>query len=184
MSPVLFTESRVTIDLTGRESFRFSTCPGYLPLSGVGLKEMDIGWFEPGAAGGTGKLYLIELKDFTIETLAGRRGYSYPTYAAKAEFIIDELVRKSIDSVCMLIAVAAGVPSATLLSPCLPPSYHPGAPIQLVHILHLSPSLEPYLTFINEQVRNKIKPYQQLFSVGPCTVLSHAQAMTIFSNIQ
>lgn len=184
MNPVLFTESGVTIDLTGRESFRFSTCPGYLPLSGIGLKEMDVGWFEPNAAGGAGKLYLVELKDFTIETLVGRAGKSYSTYAAKAEFIIDELVRKSIDSVCMLVAVAAGVPSAVLLSPCLPPSYRPGTPVQLVHILHLSPSLEPYLTFINEKVRNKIKPYQQLFAIGPCTVLSHARAMNVFSNIQ
>lgn len=183
MSPAVFTESGVTIDLTGRENFRFSTCPGYAPLSGTGLKEMDVGWFEPTAAGGAGKLYLVELKDFSLETLAGRKGSSYPTYAAKAEFIIEELVRKSLDSVCMLMAVAAGVPAAATLAPCLPPSFGPGTAVQLVHILHLSPSLVPYLTFINEMVRIKIRPYQQLFAIGPCTVLSHAQAVAIFSNI-
>ena len=183
MSPDVFTESGITIDLTGRQHFRFATCAGYRPLSGMGLKEMDFGWFEPGAAGGAGKLYLVELKDFSLETLAGRGGTSYPTYAAKADFIIEELVRKSLDSVCMLVAVAAGVPATATLAPCLPPSYHPGTAVQLVHILHLSPSLAPYLTFINEKVRNKIRPYQQLFAIGPCTVLSHAQAIAIFSTI-
>lgn len=183
MSPEVFTESGITIDLTGKQHFRFRSCPGYLPLRGIGLKEMDIGWFEPAAAGGTGKLYLVELKNFGLETLAGRKGLSYPTYAAKAEFIVGELVRKSIDSICLLMAVAAGRPAAALLSPCLPASYHPGIPVQLVHILHLSPSLKPYLTFINDKVRHQLKPYQQLFSIGPCTGLSHARAITVFSNI-
>ena len=185
MSSVIFIESNVQIDLTGRDHFRFSDCPGYQSLNGSGLKEMDVGWMEASSStGGAGKLYLLELKNFGLETLTGRGGHRYPNYAAKAEFIISELVRKSIDSVCMLMAVAASTTYAAQIAPCLPASYGPRTPIQLVHILHFSPSLLPYLPFINDEVKSRFRPYQKLFDIVSCTVISHAQAVSIFPNIQ
>jgi hypothetical protein len=177
------TESNINFDLTGKEYFRFADCLGYRTLSGYGFKEMDLGWLEPATSTKSAKLYVVELKDFSRETLIGRKQHQYPNYAAKADFIIEELVRKSIDSMAMLAAVIIPTGYAPQLQPCLPPSYQPGGPVQFIHIMHLSPSLIPYLSFINTKVQNRFTAYQRLFdlvNITHCTVISHTQATQLF----
>jgi hypothetical protein len=84
MTSPSFHESNVTIDFTGRSYFQLSQCPGYKAICNNGLKEMDVGWLEPGTKGKPDKLYLLEVKDFGIDTLVGRKGYMYPSYKEKS----------------------------------------------------------------------------------------------------
>ncbi len=92
-----YTKSGITIDLPNDvEFFCFENCDGYRMLSGNHFKEMDIGWYEPAED----ILYLIELKDFTKKNLRDRD---------IAKQVVLDLVKKSVDSMAMIMAIKAGI---------------------------------------------------------------------------
>jgi len=92
-----YTESGITIDLSGLEYFCFENCDGYRKLSGSYFREMDIGWYE----NSEDTLYLVELKDFTFKNLGDTNIMNE---------VVSPKVKKSVDSISMIKAVKAGTP--------------------------------------------------------------------------
>ncbi len=167
-----YTESGITIDLSGLEYFCFENCEGYRKLSGSHFREMDIGWYE----NSEDTLYLVELKDFTFKNLGNTNIMNE---------VVSDLVKKSIDSISMIIAVKAGTPYSSNIRSCLPPSFNTSTSlIKIVHIINCSPSKVPYISGIRSQVREQFEPYQKLFGVAHCTVVSVEQAKKFLSPIK
>jgi hypothetical protein len=87
--------------------------------------------------------------------------------------VVSDLVKKSIDSISMIIAVKAGTPYSSNIQSCLPPSFNTSTSlIKIVHIINCPPSKVQYLRFIRNQVRKQFEPYQKLFGVAYCAVVT------------
>lgn len=56
------TESDFEVSISEETSFRFAENPGYQKVSGIGLKEMDVGWWD----NANNKLIFLELKGIEI----------------------------------------------------------------------------------------------------------------------
>ncbi len=167
-----FTESGITIDLSGLEYFCFENCLGYRELSGNHFKEMDIGWYD----NSEDTLYLVELKDFTFKNIGE------PSIANE---VVSDLVKKSVDSISMIIAVKLGTPYSDNIRHCLPASFNiTRSKIQIIHIINCPSNKLQYLRFIRNQVRKQFEPYQKLFDVKHCAVVTVEQARKFLSPIQ
>ncbi len=167
-----YTESGITIDLSGFEYFCFENCLGYRTLSGSHFKEMDIGWYDPLED----TLYLVEFKDFTFKQIED---------SSIANQVILDLVKKSVDSISMILAVKADTTYSSKLRSCLPASFNVSTSvIKMIHIINCPPNKVPYLQFIRNKVKEHFEPYQKLFDVKHCTVVSVEQAKKFLSPIK
>lgn len=166
-----YTESGITLDLSGLDYFCFENCKGYQKLSAHHFKEMDIGWYN--AEEDT--LYLVELKDFTVKNMTD----------SHADKIITDLVKKSIDSISMIIAVKAETNYSALIRSCLPSSFNVrSSSIKLIHIINCTPEKEFYIPFIRDKFQERFKAYKILFDIQHCTVVSLRSAQKFLAQIQ
>ena len=168
-----YTESGITIDLPDDvEWFCFKNCDGYQKLSGHFFREMDIGWYDSSED----TLYLIELKDFTQKNIKNKD---------IAKQIVFDLVKKSIDSIAMIMAVKADTPYSSRISPCLPPSFNIGtSKIMMIHIINCSEDRKTDIQFLRDKFQERFEAYKKLFEVKYCTVVSVQQARKFLSPIK
>ncbi|HIE01065.1 MAG TPA: hypothetical protein EYP59_12385 [Thiotrichaceae bacterium] len=165
-----YTESGITLDLSGLDYFCFENCKGYQKLSAHHFKEMDIGWYNVEED----TLYLVELKYFTGKNMTD-----------SADQIIRDLVKKSIDSISMIIAVKAGTHYSASIHSCLPSSFKVrSSSIKLIHIINCTPEKESYIPFIRDKFQERFKAYKTLFDIQHCTVVSLRSAQKFFAQIQ
>ncbi|WP_151087107.1 hypothetical protein [Hymenobacter baengnokdamensis] len=166
-----FTESAITLDLTGYEYFAFENCVGYQRRSAHNLGEMDIGWYEPSNQ----HLYIAELKDYSVWLQA-----TEPKLGNRAV----DLFHKSLSVIAMLTAVRTALASSLDIDACLPPSWPRSNPAHLIHIIHCAPADEIKLSFVNDKLKEIMRPqYLELFNIVNCLVISHRQAKTAFPDI-
>ena len=160
-----YTESGITIDLPEEiEFFCFENCEGYRMLSGYHFKEMDIGWYNPSED----ILYLIELKDFTSKNIREKE---------IAKQVVFDLIKKSIDSIAMIMAVKADTPYSSFIRPCLPPSFKVStSKITIIHIINCSEDKKTDIQFLRDKFQEHFAAYKKLFAIKHCTVVSVEQA--------
>jgi len=90
-----FIESGFKVTVPEKTSFRFCENPAYMGLSGLGVKEMDIGWWEPA----NNRLVFLELKGIEIW-----RNFDRSNDTAHAH-LVKSLKGKVTDVLLMLAAV-------------------------------------------------------------------------------
>ena len=167
-----YTESGITLDLSGLDYFCFENCRGYQKLSAHYFKEMDIGWYNAEED----SLYLVELKDFTFKNM---------TDSHIADQIVWDLVKKSIDSISMIIAVKAKTNYSASIRSCLPSSFNEhSSSIKIIHIINCTPEKESYIPFIRDKFQEHFKAYKILFDIEHCTVVSLRSAKKFLAQIQ
>jgi hypothetical protein len=168
-----YTESGITIDLSDElEYFCFENCDGYRMLSGNHFKEMDIGWTNSSED----ILYLIELKDFTKKNLKNRD---------IAKQVVLDLVKKSVDSIAMIMAVKASTHYSSNIQPCLPPSFNASSSkIKMILMINCSEERKIDIQFLRDKFQEHFEAYKKLFDVKHCTVVSVQQARKFLSPIK
>jgi len=133
---------------------------------------MDIGWYNPG----DDTLYLVELKDFTFKNIADK---------SIADAVVFDLVKKSVDSMSMIMAVKAGTSYSAFVRPCLPSSFNLSSSlIKIIHIINCPSDKEDSIQYIHDKFKEHFKAYQRLFDVQHCAVVSLRSAKKFLSPVQ
>lgn len=158
------TESNITLEFSDERFFRLESCPGYRKLSGYYFKEMDICWYDHAQ-----QIYwLIELKDYSYGNLDS---------TASIDKKAMDLVKKSVDTVSMFMAMRHQYPYATQLLPCIPDgTIPPDVRLKLLSIIRCENSQRPDIQLLNNAYRNRFKPYAELFNIRQYTVAEYSTA--------
>jgi hypothetical protein len=160
------TESSITLNFPDNNFFRFQDCSGYKAIQNH-FKEMDACWYDQS----TDILYIIELKDWSIANLTDN------TFSDKR---IWDLVKKSIDSVCMFMAILLGKPHSVSIQSCSPFTISANTKIKLLSIVNCNPSDTLYITHINTEYKSRFGSYAKLFDISSFLVLTKEKAMQKF----
>lgn len=165
-------ESDIKLDLPATECFRFEVCPAYRSIQ-QNFKEMDAGWYD----GASNTLYLIELKDWTRATLRSAGGENINKR-------VNDLVKKSVDSACMIVAILMDTNHGQSIANCFPFRLPSNVKLKFISIVHCSPSDELVISNINTQYKTKFASYAKLFDIASFFVISRSRAMNAFSWVQ
>lgn len=159
-----FSESNITLDFPDNSFFRLADCPAYQRLSGNHFKEMDACWYDTGS----GIFWLLELKDYSQATLSGQTTIDQKAW---------DLVKKAVDSLCMVLASRHTYPNATHLINCFPivPDMH--TELKFVSIIHCNSAQNADIQLLNEVFKQKFKSYADLFGIRYFTVIRHDAAI-------
>ncbi len=164
----LFTESNITLNFPDAQHFRFADCVGYQQLSGNHFKEMDYAWYD----GDKNIYWLFELKDFSQARLNAETTMEQRAWA---------LVKKSVDSLCMLLAAKHDYRSVDIAA-CLPQKPDANTQFKFVSVIHCGATQKADISLLHEQFRQKFKPYADLFGITHYAVLEHSQAIRKIPN--
>lgn len=157
-----FTESNITLTFPDRSYFRLSDCTGYKKLSSFHFKEMDVSWYNQSEE----KLWLIELKDYT----------SISNEQIDIESRVNELVKKSVDALSMMLCVKHGYAMAAEFDCIVPINLDGVRRLSLLNVIHLNQSQQTNAALINERYKQKFKAYATLFNISYFGVMSSEQA--------
>lgn len=107
-------ESGLLFEPGDEDWFRFECCSGFKPLKGLGVMEMDFGWY----ASKTQTPWLIELRDYS------QSGNPEGLHSQQSlDYLIRECVEKAKDSLLLLGSVWYGLPKKVQLAPDLPAAF-------------------------------------------------------------
>ena len=115
-------ESSIKLDFPDQNYFRFQDCLAYHSIQ-THFKEMDVGWYDQDAD----IFYLIELKDWTLSALE-----NLPKEDTSKR--IWDLVKKSVDSACMLVSILLNTEQGKEIQKCLPYSINQQTTIKYITI--------------------------------------------------
>lgn len=160
-------ESSITLNFPDNNNFRFEDCDGYKKIQ-THFKEMDACWYDVK----NDILYLIELKDWRIANL------SNDAYSDKR---IWDLVKKSVDSVCMFIAILLNKPYSARIQDCIPFKITNNTKIKLLTIINCNSEHISYIATVNSEYKTRFKSYAKLFNVSTFVVLTKSRAIQLFS---
>jgi hypothetical protein len=133
------------------------------------VKEMDACWYDEGK-----NLYwLIELKDFSLASL---------TTAETIEKRSWDIVKKSLDSLCMFLSSKHAYPYAADLNPCFPFVPNETTQFKFVTVVHSDLVQKPDIQLLNERFKRKFKPYAELFGITNYSLVEHSTAVRIIPN--
>ena len=156
-------ENGICVHFPTADSWQFSACPTYKTLSGQGIKEMDLGWWD--AAGNT--LWLVELKAFYNPTNATQMPVDLATGTQQAESWIEPLYKKSVHSLTMVYSNRKGTQA------CLPTALPANHKVKLVHLIRPQPHQKSYLGFMQPALQTRLKQEAVLFGVDSIVVLDY-----------
>jgi len=162
MSEVIESGFRVTVPK--ETSFRFCDCPAYQRLSGLCLKEMDVGWWDKG----TSRLLLLELKGPEIW-----REFDKSEVAAH-EHMVTSLKGKLTDTLLMLAAVWIETGIGKELSTSLPAhvrQYPSDGKLKFVFLIDTPTSRKPLLPPVKDAVNKELAGRARLFGVEHVTLV-------------
>lgn len=162
-----YVESDITLDFSGIDHFRFETCQGHRNLAHI--KEIDFAWWDQGREA----LFLMELKRISAKRLGSGRSRN----------LLDNLWKKSIDTLYMISSVWHQTEGSQELAECFPQNAVQPCPIYIFHLVYCDASAEPLLLPFNERLRQMINSYTQLMDVHTFTVISYRQAKKLFPEI-
>lgn len=160
------TESLITLNFPDKNYFRFQDCQGYKSIQNH-FKEMDVCWYDVN----NDILYLIELKDWSVADLSNT-GYS--------EQRIWDLVKKSVDSVSMIISILLKKPHSTSIQTCLPFSISNETKIKLLSIVNCNNADKVFVATVNTEYKSRFNAYAKLFDINTFVVLTKDKATQLF----
>ena len=161
-----YIESNIKLNFPDSNHFRFQDIEAYKELSGYSFKEMDACWYDTEA----NVFYMIELKDYTEGNIGERENRLQRTY---------NLVKKSVDSLCMLLAMFAETKHGKKFIDELPFNIARDCQVVLVSIVNISQEQKEYLGFIRDDYRSKFESYRRLFDLK-AVILSRDSAVERF----
>ena len=165
----IYTESGLTVNLTGYVHHRFQDLQAYKKLSGQHIKEMDFFWLEP-----------VGADQPDTDTLIGLELKGYDQTAFDVEKLLANLLQKVKDSLAMLHAAWLNTGVGATLKQQLPvdySSYRTQRKIKLIMLINASSAQSSQLSALRAQFKNKVKGIENLYGVQTSLVnLSSAQA--------
>ena len=178
----IITESAITLNFPDNNYFRFENCEGYKLIKN-NFKEMDVCWYEQASD----TLYIIELKDWGNNTLKEENDPNVS--AEQIEHMkkgisadrINNLWKKSVDSVSMFMSILLNKPYAANIQACSPFTITHTTTIKLLSIINWT-SLDPtYISTINSEYKSRFKSYAKLYDITTFAVMTKKQASEKFS---
>lgn len=175
-------ESGITLNFPDNNFFRFQNCQAYNTIQ-HNFKEMDVCWYDQGAD----TLYIIELKDWGDGVLLEEQD---PTYTlAKIDELkgritshrINQLFKKSIDSVCMFVSVLLNKPHGVQIQNCAPFVITNNTTIKLLSIINWTNVDVTYISSIHSAYKSYFKPYATLFGIRSYVVMTKMQASNAYT---
>jgi len=166
-----FTENGITVEFQS-DYFQFEKCDEYKKISGLGVKEMDFGWFDKSK----NTLWLIELKGFMNPNPNNLKFKE--TNLSNVSIIdekINELLMKSIHSVCMLENKRSNTYK------CFDKNYNFETKIKLVHILNIKKEYIELLDGFKFRLEKEFKAYKAIFNINSITVIDYNKAKEMFN---
>jgi hypothetical protein len=160
------TESSITLDFPDNNCFRFQDCKGYKAIQNH-FKEMDVCRYDQESD----TLYIIELKDWSEVTLGNKEDSNKR---------IRDLVKKSVDSVCMFMSILLGKPHSILIQECSPFTISGGTKLRLLSIINCKAADTIYISAINSEYKSRFVSYSKLFDINSFLVLPKDKAMQRF----
>ncbi len=175
-------ESQITLNFPDDNFFRFENCRGYNDIQN-NFKEMDVCWYEQQ----TDTLYLIELKNWENNNLNEENdpNISAATIAEMKKKIsnsrIQNLLKKSIDSVAMFMSILLERPYSSNIQECM--SFHitKATKIKLLSIVNWTSNDINYISTVNTEYRSKFNAYAKLYQIETFIVLTKEQAASKFN---
>lgn len=176
------TESEIRVNFPDANFFRFQDCQGYKNIQNH-FKEMDLCWYHQAED----ILYLIELKNWGDNTLIEENDSSI----TKEEIIkikkgisdarINNLFKKSLDSLSMFMSLLLKKPYATNIQNCIPFEINQETSIKLLSIINWKSTDVTYISNINAEYKSRLRPYAKLYNINTYMVLTKEQASKIFN---
>ncbi|MDZ7900918.1 MAG: hypothetical protein U5N85_23185 [Arcicella sp.] len=160
------TESLITLNFPDNNYFRFQDCQGYKDIQNH-FKEMDACWYDVN----NDTLYLIELKDWSVANLTNRE------YSDKR---IWDLVKKSVDSVSMIMSILLQKPYSASIQACIPFSISGETKIKLLSIVNCNDADKVFISTVNTDYKSRFNAYAKLFNVNTFVVLTKDRATQLF----
>jgi hypothetical protein len=161
-----FTENGVSICLKNNY-FQFGNCKEYKILSGRGVKEMDFGWLDTE----DDIFWLIELKGYINPNSKNTKFIETDiSNSSVIEKKINELLLKSIHSVCMLDNERSKTKN------CLITEVNSTSKIKLVHILNIKQEHICHLVAMNDKLESEFEAYKAIFNIAEIFIIDYENA--------
>jgi len=179
------TESSITLDFPDDNYFRFQDCEGYKAIQHH-FKEMDVCWYEQE----TDTLYIIELKDWKNNKLDEESDTKFSAAQIQemkegiSKHRLNELWKKSIDSICMIMSVLMQKPYSSKIKQCATFKLSDKTKIKLISVINWIDPDVSYLVNMNTAYKSKLQSYSKLFDIKMFAVLTKKQASEKFSWIK
>lgn len=175
-----FTESNITLNFPDENYFRLGQCDWYKKNQN-NFAEMDFCWFDQQ----NDILYLIELKDWKNNLLNEETDPTFtPDQIQKikkniSNYRIENLLKKSVDSVCMFMSVLLDTKNGREIKQCSPFEISSTTKIKLLSIINWIDADSTYITNINTKYKSKFGSYAKLFGIKSFLVLTKDKASEI-----
>jgi len=157
-------ESGFKVSTDSATSFRLADLEPYRKLSGLHLKEMDIGWWDSS----TSRIILLELKGSGVwDAFDSSREHAH-------DHLVANLRDKATDAMMILASVWVGTTRGKEMKKLLPANVrrYPGdGKIKLIFLVDTPRSRKPLLSAINDEVNRKAAGRSRLFGVPRVTVV-------------
>ena len=165
-----FEENGIWVNFPDTNYFQFQDIPEYKSISSQSIREMDFGWFD----NANDTMFLIELKAYHNPS----NPHHQPTNLADSSIRdtkLQELYEKSVHSVSMLYSTRSPV------RPILPAAHLETEKLRLIHILNIPNALHPYLSIMQDVLRNRLKPYKAIFDINSIVIIDYTTACNKFT---
>jgi hypothetical protein len=159
------TENGVSVHFPDANYFQFDSCAAYTVLKGHSVKEMDICWLD--ATKNT--LWAVELKAFDNPANAKHIQSDLNDQNVVNRWI-DELFKKSLHTLCMLETNRSNTHT------CLPAGINVNTSFRLVHLINVISGQETLLSFMQDELRIRLKPLLAVFRVESLSVIPYSVA--------
>lgn len=175
-------ESGITLNFPDNNFFRFQNCQGYNSIQ-QNFKEMDVCWYDQGAD----ILYIIELKNWGNGALLEEQDPSYTGTMIDelkgriTTYRINELFKKSIDSVCMFVSILLNKPHGVHIQNCAPFVITTQTTIKLLSIINWTNVDATYISSVHSAYKSYFKPYAKLFGIRNYVVMTKEQASRTYA---
>jgi len=158
-------------------SFRFAEFAPYKSLSGLHLKEMDVGWWDSGRA----RIVMLELKGETIWDAFDSSDDEVH------EHLVSNLRAKATDVLLMLAASWIGTTEGAKIRALLPARVgcYPGDDhIKLIFLIDTPPARRLLLTPVKDALNRKVAGRTRLFGIKHVTVIDFDKATQLGLPVQ
>ncbi len=153
-------------EVPDNECFRFQDCKGYFEIQNH-FREVDLCWFSKEK----NTLYLIELKDWSVFS---------KNETDKSEGKVFDLLKKSIDSLCMIHSILLNKPYSEKITSCMPFMIDGNTKIRIHVIVNWENDDINRLSTINTEYKSMFNAYSTLFNVK-ANVLTKTKAKEKFN---
>lgn len=166
-------ESDIILEFPDDNFFRLCDCFGYKEIQN-NFAEMDVCWYD----GQNDILYVIELKNWGNNRLLEEDNPSISNEEIEkmrkniSEYRVRNLLKKSIDTTCMFMAVLLNSRQGQKIQSCAPFSITTQTRINLLLIINWASPEVVYISDINTKYKSLFGSYAKLFGIRTFLVLT------------